>query len=277
VIVDSHQHFWDPAQASYPFLDDPDAAALRRPFGPDDLAPELHANGVDCTVVVQARSSLDETHSLLALAREAPFVRGVVGWVDLTDPDAERTLAALEGPLVGIRHQVHDEKDPRWLLRPAVQRGLAAVADAGLAFDLLVRTRELPAAIAAARAQPDLVFVLDHLAKPPFRSGNLEPWRRLVAELAELPNVTCKLSGLVTEAAHGTDVGPGLEHALACFGADRCLFGSDWPVCLLAAEYATVLGLVRDAVRAADRPAVLGGSASRVYRLDSCGAERRTA
>jgi L-fuconolactonase len=268
MIVDAHQHFWDPARADYPWMIG-EAAELRRRFGPEHLAPLLDEHGVGGTVLVQARSSLDETRELLELAAATPFVLGVVGWVDLTDPDVARVLAGLDGPLVGVRHQVHDEPDPRWLLRADVQRGLAAVGDAGLAYDLLVRTAELPAAVETARRHPDVRFVLDHAAKPPLRSGNLDAWANGVAALADLPNVTCKLSGLFTEAEPGTALAPIVERALRWFGAERCMFGSDWPVCLLAADYGRALELVRSAVSDADRDDVLARTAIRTYELET--------
>src|SRR5262245_26722940 len=178
-----------------------EVAPLRRRFAPEDLEPSLQANGVGGTVVVQARASLDETTALLATAGQAPFVIGVVGWIDLTAPDAAEMLAGFGGRLVGIRHQVHDEPDATWVLRDEVQRGLTAVGAAGLAYDLLVRTRELPAAAETARRQPELRLVLDHVAKPPLVSGELDEWAEGVEALSRFPNVTCKLSGLVTEAS----------------------------------------------------------------------------
>jgi L-fuconolactonase len=262
LVVDAHQHFWDPATAHYPWLTD-DVAPLRRRFGPEHLEPELRANGIACSVAVQARSSLDDTRTLLELAAGAPFVAGVVGWVDLTG-DVPAQLAVLPSPLVGARHQVHDEDDPAWLLRDDVQRGVAALGAAGLPFDLLVRTRELPAALETVRRLPGVSFVLDHLAKPPFRSGALDEWARGVAALAACPNVTCKLSGLVTEAEPQTDFAPVIEQVLTWFGPERCMFGSDWPVCLLAASYSEVLDLVRDLVP----DGVLAATAIRVYGLE---------
>jgi L-fucono-1,5-lactonase len=204
MIVDAHQHFWSSPLDRYPWMTD-GLAAIRRPFGPRDLAPLLEANHVDRTVVVQARMDLQETHELLALAAANDFVAGVVGWVDLTDPGVGATLGALRsGPngskLVGIRHQVHDEGDPNWLLRPDVQRGIAAVGEADLTYDFLVRPRELPAARETARRFPRMRFVLDHLAKPPIRSGDLDAWKQGIATMARLWNVSRKLSGLVTEA-----------------------------------------------------------------------------
>ncbi len=268
MIVDAHQHFWDPASAEYPWMTD-EVAAIRRRFSPEDLGPLLRAHNVIGTVLVQARGSLEETRTLLEIASATPFVLGVVGWIDLTDDDAARSLAGLTGgKLVGIRHQVHDEPDPRWLLRPDVQRGLTAVGAAGLAFDLLVRTRELPAAIETVKRHPDVRFVLDHVAKPPLYSGDLTTWANGVAALADQPSVTCKLSGLFTEAAAGADLGPTVEQALGWFGPERCMFGSDWPVCLLATDYAGTLDLVRNAVSDRDKDAVLAATATRIYGLD---------
>jgi L-fuconolactonase len=237
VIVDAHQHFWDPATADYPWMTD-ELAPLRRRFGPEDLEPLLHEHGVAGTVVVQARHSLEETKALLQLADATPFIFGVVGWIDLTG-DVARQLADLDGALVGARHQVHDEPDPAWLLRDDVQRGLSALGDAGLAYDLLVRARELPAAVETAKRHPELTFVLDHVAKRPQEDG---AWREGVAALAELPNVACKLSGLFSE----HDPSGTVELALDWFGPARCMFGSDWPVCLLAAGYGETLDVVGD-------------------------------
>jgi L-fuconolactonase len=251
VIVDAHQHFWDPARADYPWM----TGELRRRYGPEDLAPLLREHGVAGTVVVQARHSLDETRELLAVAAATSFVLGVVGWVDLTG-DVAGQLAQLDGELAGIRHQVHDEPDPAWLLRDDVQRGLGAVAEAGLVYDLLVRTRELPAAVETARRHPGLTFVLDHAAKRPQAD---DAWAEGVAALAALPNVRCKLSGLFTE----FDPAGTVAYVLGRFGPERCLFGSDWPVCLLAAGYGDALAVVGDDEN------VLGGTALRTYALRS--------
>lgn len=238
MIVDAHQHFWDPAVAEYPWMTD-DVASLRRRFGPEDLAPLLREHGVAGTVVVQARHSLDETRSLLEIAAETPFVLGVVGWVDLTG-DVSGQLGLLDGALVGVRHQVHDEPDPEWLRRDDVQRGLAAVAEAGLVYDLLVRVRELRAATEAAERRPELTFVLDHAAKAPRSATDRKEWERRVGALADLPNVVCKLSGLLTEGEPAATA----AQALRWFGPERCMFGSDWPVCLLAGEYGDAIELV---------------------------------
>jgi L-fuconolactonase len=256
-----------------------EAAALRRPFGPEDLAPLLRACGVDRSVVVQARMDVAETRELLEIAAGTDFVVGVVGWVDLAAPDVGDTLTELRGApggsrLVGIRHQVHDEPDAGWLLRPEIGRGLAAVGEAGLVYDLLVRTRELPAALETARRHPGVRFVIDHLAKPPIASGEVDGWAAAMAPFADLPHVSCKLSGMVTEADRVTWTPAALEpyvsQVLAWFGPSRCLFGSDWPVCTLVAPYERVVDALLECLRDLDGPeldAVMGANAARVYRL----------
>jgi L-fuconolactonase len=219
-----------------------------------------------------------ETEEFLAVAAASDgLIAGVVGWVDLADPgvaDALARLRALPGGerLVGVRHQVQDEPDPDWLARPAVRRGLRAVADAGLAYDLLVLVPQLPAALAAVRDLPEGRFVLDHAAKPAIAAGAMEPWAGALAELARPPNVTCKLSGLVTEATwddwDAERIRPYADHVLASFGPDRVMFGSDWPVCELAASYSEVRALAEallEGLSPGERDAVLGAAATRVY------------
>jgi len=278
MIVDAHHHFWDPATADYPWLTD-ELAAIRRTFGPDDLGPLVATAGVDATILVQTRSSPAETEAFLAIAERSPFVRGVVGWVDLRDPAVGETIARLRsGPggnrLVAIRHQVHDEPDADWLARADVRRGIAAVGRAGLAYDLLVRTRELPAARALVAALPDQPFVIDHLAIPAIAAGADPGWTDAVAVFRGVPNVWWKLSGLVTEADWQTwrpaDLQPFVDRVLDVAGADRLLFGSDWPVCLLAASYDVVLATARTMIAAlspAEQAAILGETAVAVYRL----------
>ena len=209
------------------------------------------------------------------LAGTTAFIGGVVGWVDLTDPAVGETVAALlDGPggryLVGIRHQVHDEPDPDWLLRGDVRRALRTIGEAGLAYDVLVRTRELPAALETVRVLPESRFVIDHIAKPPIATGELEPWAERLASLARLERVSCKLSGLVTEAAWNQwrpeDVLPYTSRVLEWFGEERLLFGSDWPVCTLAASYDSVVSLAERIVGGKDER-IFGGNAERVYRL----------
>jgi len=274
VIVDSHHHFWDPARREYPWMGD-QIAEIRRPFGPDDLRPLLEANGIDRTVLVQTVSSLDETREFLQIAASNDFVAGVVGWVDLTDPDVGTQIAGLrEGAggshLAGIRHQVHDEPDPRWLLRDDVQRGIEAVGEAGLVYDLLVRTRELPAAVDTARRHSEMRFVIDHAAKPRIAGGLMDlGWEEAIAPLADLPNVACKISGLVTEADWKRwteeDLEPYVRRVLGWFGSERCMFGTDWPVCLLAASYERVVTTMRALI--GDDESVFGGTAAAVYGI----------
>lgn len=282
--LDAHQHFFDPERFSYPWMTGA-SAPLGRRFGPDDLRPELRRVGVAGTVVVQACHDEAETRWLLEVARDAGFVVGVVGWVDLSASDVEARLGELRAlpggeRLVGIRHQTHDEPDPDFLSRPEVRRGVGAVVGTGLAFDLLVRTREVPAAVALARAFPEGRFVLDHLAKPPMRSGDLGAWSEALAALAACPNLVAKVSGLVTEAdwerwAPGDLRGP-LERAVEVFGPGRLMAGSDWPVCTLAGSYQEVMRVAEvlaDGWSASERAALWSGTAERAYRLGSGGAQ----
>jgi L-fuconolactonase len=276
--VDAHHHLLDPARRDYPWLT-ADYAAIDRRFGPEDLVPELAAAGMDRTILVQSIASLDETLELLSTASTTGLIAGVVGWVDLTDPAVAEVIAGLRaapggGRLVGIRHQVQDEPDPDWLSRPDVRRGLQAVEAAGLTYDLLVRSRELPAALAVARERPGLRLVIDHLAKPPIRSGATEPWASLMRPFGELPNVWGKLSGLVTEADpvawRVADLAPFVDLALGIFGPARLMFGSDWPVCMVAASYADVVSAARELtveLSSPQREAIFGGAAERAYDL----------
>jgi L-fuconolactonase len=263
--VDAHHHLWDTAARSYAWMDGPWADPIRGRFDLSRYAGEV---GSPASVAVQAVMEEAETYELLA----AP-VAGVVGWTDLTAPDVTARLADLRaaGPLVGVRHQVQDEPDPDWLLRPSVLRGIAAVGEAGLVYDLLVRPPQASAALEAVRRLPSVSFVLDHAGKPDIAAGVWEPWATWILELAALPNVTVKLSGLVTEAAEDwkpADVLPYARHVLSAFGPGRVMYGSDWPVCTLAASPASVLALATEAVPPADRAAVFGETARRVYELD---------
>ncbi len=228
--IDAHHHFWDPTRATYPWMVGDALDPVRRPFTPDDLAPELAAQRISGTVLVQTISSLGETREFLELAARTDFVWGVVGWVDLTSArvadDLDALIAGTGGKrLAGIRHQVHDESDPEWLGRADVRRGLVAVQERGLAYDLLVRARELPAAIETVRALPDLQFVLDHIAKPRIAEGKDPEWQERMPGLAALPNVAVKLSGMVTEANWASwtpaDLRPFVASVVDWFGAGR--------------------------------------------------------
>jgi L-fuconolactonase len=253
-MLDAHQHFWDPDIGDYPWMT-AEYAPLRRRFGPDDLRPHLVDAGVDATVVVQVRADTQETEALLSMARDVDFICGVVGWLDLTRPAVAAEVARLRRLpggmyLVGLRHNVADERDGRWLLRADVQRGLAEVAAAGLTFDLEVRPIHLAVAAELATALPHLRLVLDHLGKPAIPSGLDSEWMAGMSALGSRPNVWAKISGLVTEANWTSwtvdDLRPFVSHARHAFGARRLLFGSDWPVCQLAAPYERVVSVARE-------------------------------
>ncbi|MGW5124887.1 amidohydrolase family protein [Streptomyces sp. NPDC004069] len=279
MTVDAHHHVWDLSVRDQGWIAGPRLRPIRRNFALDDLEPLAEAAGVARTVLVQTVTVPEETPELLALAAGHDLIAGVVGWTDLTRPDVADELArlrALPGGrfLKGIRHQVQGEPDPEWLLRADVRRGLAAVADAGLAYDLVVLPHQLPACAEAAAILPELTFVLDHLGKPPIVSGELEPWASAVRALAVRTNTVCKLSGMVTEAdlTAWTPAGlrPYAEVVLEAFGPDRLMYGSDWPVCTLAASYEEVLATARDLTSALtehERTAVFERTATRVYGL----------
>jgi L-fuconolactonase len=252
---------------------------IRRPFTTDDLAPELTAQRISGTVLVQTISSEAETREFLELAERTDFIWGVVGWVDLTSPRVADDLDALIGgtggdKLVGIRHQVHDETDPEWLCRADVRQGLVAVHERGLSYDLLVRARELPAAVETVAALPGLQFVLDHIAKPRIADGKDPEWQEHLPALAALPNVAVKLSGMVTEANWASwtpaDLRPFVASVVDWFGVGRLLFGSDWPVCLLATSYRGVVEGLEEALgpmSSSDLARIFGLNAVNIYRL----------
>lgn len=277
-MIDAHHHVWDLAVRDQPWTTGA-LEPLHRTFTVDELAPQARAAGITATVLVQTVTVAEETPEFLAIAAGSDLVAGVVGWVDLCAPDVAGALASLRSGqggewLVGIRHQVQGEPDPEWLLRPDVLRGLAAVAGAGLAYDLLTLPHQLPAAVACAERLPDLTFVLDHCSKPPVASGDVEPWASQLRALAALPNVSCKLSGLVTEADWGSwtvqDLKPYADVVLDAFGPDRVMFGSDWPVCTVAGTYADVVAAAEELTSGlgpAERDGVFGGVARRVYAL----------
>lgn len=275
-VVDAHHHVWDLSVRDQDWIAGRELAPLRRDFTMKHLEPEARAAGVGRTVLVQTVTVPEETPEFLALAAEHDLIAGVVGWTDLTRPDVADELARLRalpgGPcLKGIRHQVQGEPDPEWLLRPDVHRGLAAVADAGLVYDLVVLPHHLPACVRTAAALPGLTFVLDHLGKPPIAAGALEPWASGLRALAALPNTVAKLSGLVTEADPASwtveDLRPYADVALEAFGPGRLMYGSDWPVCTLGAAYGDTLDLTRRLTDPHDHPQILETTATRVYGL----------
>ena len=280
MIIDAHHHVWDPRTARHAWLDE--LPQLNRPFGLADFEHASAPEGVTASVLVQVLPSAAETADFLALADGAAGrIAGVVGWADLTSEGLADELARLRSlpggdRLVGIRHLVQDEPDPDWLRRPAVRRGLQAVDAAGLRYDLLIRPAQLPAALHVTQLD-GVTFVLDHGAKPDIASGRLEPWAKLMTQLARRPNVVCKLSGMVTEAAAAwtaAQLRPYADHLLDCFGTQRLMFGSDWPVCTLAASYRDVVAVARvmtSQLDQAELEAVFHGNAVTAYGLRLAG------
>jgi L-fucono-1,5-lactonase len=274
-VLDAHVHIWDLSAHPQPWTEG--LPLLNRSFLVDELRSVLHANGVDAAIVVQAGDTTGETLDLLAVAGADPVLAGVVGWADFTTSDLPAQLDRLQAApggdrLVGLRHQLQVEPDPRWLARDQVRAGLAQLGERGLVFDVVVSPHQLPLVVETVRAVPGTRFVLDHAGKPPLASGDLAAWQADLAALAESPNVAVKLSGLVTEAPSSgwtqQQLDPVIDHVLDRFGPRRVMSGSDWPVCLLAADYAAVQGTLAGAlarIDAADRAALLGGTVRRWY------------
>ncbi len=270
LTIDAHQHFWRYNEIEYGWI--PDAMAeLRRDFLPADLRREIAAAGVDRVISVQARQSLPETDWLLELAAANDFIAGVVGWLPLAAANFPEQLARyrVNPKLRGLRHVIQDEPDPRFMLGDAFNRGVALLADAGLVYDILIYPRHLATAVEfVKRHRPNQRFVLDHLAKPEIRTGAIEPWASELRRLAALPNVACKLSGMVTEADlrhwRVEELRPYCEIVLDAFGPERVLFGSDWPVCLGGVGYGEWKNLV-ETFAGADRELIMGGNARLIY------------
>jgi L-fuconolactonase len=246
--IDTHQHFWKYNERDYVWMST-GMDKLRKDHLPADLLPLMQSAGVEATVAVQARQSLEESAWLLQLADEYPFIRGVVGWVDLC---SERVVEQLEHfsqhpKFRGVRHVVHDESDDEFMLRPSFLKGLGQLKQFGLTYDLLLFPRHLPIACNVVKRFPDQPFVLDHIAKPPVRAREIEPWAGDLKRLAAFPNVFCKISGLVTEGKWDSwkaqDFDPYLDVVLNVFGPHRLMIGTDWPVCTLAAGYKSVIDL----------------------------------
>jgi L-fuconolactonase len=272
--VDSHQHFWRYSPQTHAWIDER-MAVLRRDFMPEEAARELRSCRFDGAIAVQAAESLDETEFLLRLAALHPFIVGVVGWVDLRAPDAGDVLGELAGhpAFKGVRHIVQSEPSD-FLADASFRAGVKALARFDLSYDVLVLGHQLPEAVDFVASLPDVRFVLDHVAKPRVRSAELEPWRTQLRRMAALPNVCCKLSGLVTEAAwegwRPAQLAPFIDVAVELFGASRLLVGSDWPVCTLAGSYAEVMRVFDDYFASfsdAERAAIFGENAAREYRI----------
>lgn len=275
-MIDAHHHLWKYSAAEYGWIS-AEMSALRRDFLPADLEKVMHHFGIDGTIAVQARQSIEETDWLLDLAGRHDLIRGVVGWVPLTEgANVRRRLERFAGnrKLRGVRHVIQDEPDPRYILRNDFNAGVAVLPEFNLRYDILIYERHLPAAIQFVDRHPKQIFILDHVAKPRIKERILSPWDRNMRELAKRPNVYCKLSGMVTEADHKrwkpSDLRPYIDVALAAFGPKRLMYGSDWPVMLLAAEYVQWHDLVRQSIErlsAAEQERILGGTAIEAYGL----------
>jgi L-fuconolactonase len=275
--IDAHQHFWDLNRFSYPWM--PAAPSpLRRNFLPEDLRPILERNSFDGSIAVQATTSFEEAPWLLQLAETHSMVLGVVAWVDLTDPQLGSTLDQLQAhpKFKGARHPVHDESDDRWLLRPDVLRGLKELARRKIPYDLLLRPQHLPVVIQLIDRVPSLAMVIDHISKPPIATAQTTGWAQDMERLAKAQQIHVKLSGMITEADWNSwtseQLKPYVQHVWKLFGAERCMFGSDWPVCLSAGTWKEVLAAFTQAlgpVPQAERNKAMGENAVRFYKLHS--------
>ena len=273
--IDAHQHYWDVGRLDYPWMP-PGPSVLRRNYLPEDLEPVLADHRFDGTIVVQAAVVMEETWWLLDLAARHESIRGVVAWVDLTDPALGAALDQCQRhpKFKGVRHIVHDEPDLRWLLRDDVVVGLNELARRGIPYDLLLRPPHLPLIPELADRVPGLRMVIDHIAKPLISARAIEPWARDMEIAAQIPGMHCKISGMITEADHtqwkADDLRPYVQHVLKLFGPDRLMFGSDWPVCKLAGSWKQVLAAFTQAcgpLPQTEREKILGGTAMRFYLL----------
>lgn len=274
--IDSHQHYWKVERGDYDWMS-PQNKVLYRNYLPPDLRPELQRHGIEKTVLVQAAQTVAETQFLLDLVESEPSIAGVVGWLDMEGTDFREQFERRRKnrKFVSIRPMLQDLPDDEWILRPKVIESLRILSEADFSFDFLTHPRHLPFAIRVLELVPELRAVVDHISKPSIRTHTLEPWKRLIAEVARHENVYCKLSGLVTEADHAhwtaDDLRPYVEHVWNCFGSDRVMFGSDWPVCLQAGSYDQVLGVLKEILGPHMDPGtedkVFGANAMRFYKL----------
>ena len=271
--VDSHQHFWRLDRGDYGWLT-PALAPIYRNYLPEHLAPQLAQAGVGSTILVQAAATVEETRFMLDLAREHPFIAGVVGWVDFESDDVVETMAALatDAGLVGLRPMIQDIADTEWMLEERLAPAFEAMIDHGLVFDALVLPKHLPALLELAARYPDLAMVLDHGAKPPIATGDLESWKQAITELARSSPMVCKLSGLVTEArsAEAAKLAAPVEHLLDTFGPSRMMWGSDWPVCELVCSYGewrSVTDTLLAKLKTTEREQIFSGTARATYGI----------
>jgi L-fuconolactonase len=273
--LDSHHHFWKYDPVEYEWITE-DKAAIRRDYGPADLKHEMSTAGVSGAISVQARQSLDETLTLLRLADENDFLRGVVGWVPFVEPNVSDVIARFSSypKLCGLRHVLHDEPDPDYMLRDDFNRGIATLKPFGLTYDILVFERHLPQTIQFVDRHPNQVFVLDHVAKPRVKAKEVSPWAERIRELAKRPNVFCKISGLVTEADFHNwteeQLKPYMDVVIEAFGPQRLMFGSDWPVCLVAISYnnwVDIVGRFCNQLSQSEQERIWSGTAIEAYGL----------
>lgn len=275
LIIDAHNHFWQYDPMEYPWIGD-DISLLKRDFFPEQLKPNLDQYQVNGVIAVQARQSHDENRFLLNLARNNPYVKGIVGWVDLLADDVEESLQlfAQDPKFVGIRHMVQSETDEGFLLRKDFNRGVGFLKQYGLPYDILIHDKQLSVATKFVECFPEQKFVLDHIAKPLIKTGVIDPWAEQIKELAKHPQVLCKISGLVTEADwenwKEADVIPYLDIVFDAFGPDRLMFGSDWPVCLIASDYERVFKLITRYIsrfEKEDQEKIMGLNAVKFYNI----------
>ncbi len=274
--IDSHQHFWKASRGDYHWMS-PAVPVLCRDYLPEDLQPLLAKNKIDKTILVQAAQTRAETDFLLELAAKHDFIAGVIGWLDLDNSNfpAELELYLKKPKFLGVRPMLQDLADDEWILRPRVVDSLKVIAERDIPFEFLTFTRHLPHVLKVLDAVPRLRAVVDHVSKPEIKNRKLDPWRSLMADVAKHKNVYCKLSGMITEADHknwnADDLRPYVEHAFKCFGADRVMYGSDWPVCLLAGTSDQVINaiqvILKPHLNMQQEAAVFGGNAARFYKL----------
>ncbi|HZF65708.1 MAG TPA: amidohydrolase family protein [Chitinophagaceae bacterium] len=277
IRVDAHQHFWQYHPVRDSWITE-DMSVIRRDFMPEDLEPLLAANGLDGCVLVQTDQSDDHTDWLLTLAEKHDFIKAVVGWTDLQSPDVKEKLSAYKKhkKLKGFRHILQGEQQRSFMLRHEFKNGIRQLANFGFTYDILIYPDQLRYTELLVKEYPDQPFVIDHLAKPYIRSNKIDEWRKEINAVARYPNVSCKLSGMVTEADWKTwtkeSFRPYLDVVVNAFGVDRLLFGSDWPVCLVAASYADVVGIIRDyfsAFSEQEQAKVFGSNAVNFYNINN--------
>lgn len=274
ITIDSHQHFWEINRFNYSWMDK--KSPLRKDFLPNDLEKLIKENQIDKTIIVQAVPSTEETYWLLEMAENYDFIAGVVGWVDLTDPKIEKTLNILQKNqfFKGVRHLWETDEDPEWIINSGAIRGLKVIAERNLTFDFLARPKNLIYIPKIMNLVPNLRAVLDHIGKPEIAEKKIQPWLNDIRKISSIDNVFCKLSGMITEANLKNwrieDLKPYVHHVLSLFGADRIMFGSDWPVCTLAGQYKDVKNSFDEILKDLDptsKNKIFGENASKFYKI----------